>query len=144
MTTFRRLAGSLTCAVVAAAGVMFAFPGTASADPSPDTWALLRHCESRGDYTAVSANGLYFGAYQFDLATWESVGGTGYPEEASPLEQDYRALYLYRMRGWQPWTCATILGLLPDADAASHIVPTLADAELISGTPAPADADSGT
>ena len=103
------------------------FAATATADPSPGTWAKLRTCESSGDYTVVSANGHYYGAYQFNLDTWTSVGGTGTPNQATPTEQDYRALYLYRMRGWQPWTCAATLGLQPDADAASKRVPTYAD-----------------
>jgi hypothetical protein len=97
----------------------------ASADPSAAQWTSLRDCESSDNYTVVAANGLYYGAYQFNLATWQSVGGTGYPNQASPAEQDYRALYLYRMRGWQPWTCAVKLGLKPDADAASKVVPAL-------------------
>ncbi|HEX3779193.1 MAG TPA: transglycosylase family protein [Pseudonocardiaceae bacterium] len=97
----------------------------ASADPSTAQWAALRNCESGDNYGVVSANGLYYGAYQFNLATWRSVGGTGYPNQASPTEQDYRALYLYRMRGWQPWSCAAKLGLRPDADAASKVVPAL-------------------
>lgn len=96
---------------------------TAHADPTADTWARLRACESGGNYSIASGNG-YYGAYQFDLGTWASVGGTGQPNQATPAEQDYRALYLYRMRGWQPWGCARGLGLTPDADAASKRIPT--------------------
>ena len=62
-------------------------------------------CESSNNYSINTGNG-YYGAYQFDLATWRSVGGSGYPNQASPAEQDARALILYRERGWQPWTCA--------------------------------------
>jgi hypothetical protein len=112
---------------------------TATADPSPATWAALRDCESDNNYTAVSSGARYYGAYQFDLSTWRSVGGTGTPNQASPTEQDYRALYLYRMRGWQPWTCATTLHLRADKDAASRRIPTYADAAPIgSQTPTPA------
>ncbi|HWC82627.1 MAG TPA: transglycosylase family protein [Pseudonocardiaceae bacterium] len=107
---------------------------TAAADPAPNVWAQLRNCESGDNYAAVSASGHYFGAYQFDLATWHSIGGTGRPNQASPAEQDYRALYLYRMRGWQPWTCAASLHLRADRDAASHRVPTYAQAASIGGT----------
>ena len=35
----------------------------------------------------------------------------------APAEQDYRALILYRNRGWEPWTCATLVGLSEDSDA---------------------------
>jgi resuscitation-promoting factor RpfA len=96
--------------------------GAAGADPSAADWHALRACESSGRYAVVAANGHY-GAYQFDVATWKSVGGTGLPSDASPAEQDYRALYLYRMRGWQPWTCAGARDLQPDADARSKRVP---------------------
>ena len=75
-------------------------------------------CESSNNYLINTGNG-YYGAYQFDLSTWRSVGGSGYPNQASAAEQDARALKLYRMRGWQPWTCARILGLPSDADAGS-------------------------
>lgn len=91
---------------------------SASADPSADSWYRLRQCESSNTYSINTGNG-YYGAYQFDLSTWRSVGGTGYPNRASKGEQDARALILYRKRGWQPWTCASILGLREDADARS-------------------------
>ena len=90
----------------------------ASADPSSSAWSRLRNCESSNDYSIDTGNG-YYGAYQFNLATWRSVGGTGYPNRASRAEQDARALILYRERGWQPWTCAGILGLREDSDARS-------------------------
>jgi len=85
-------------------------------------WTRLRVCESSNNYHAIDASGHY-GAYQFDRNTWASVGGSGYPNQASPGEQDFRALYLYRMRGWQPWQCASKLRLRPDADAASKRAP---------------------
>jgi peptidoglycan hydrolase-like protein with peptidoglycan-binding domain len=90
----------------------------ASADPSANTWYRLRMCESSDNYSIDTGNDHY-GAYQFDLPTWRSVGGTGYPNKASKAEQDARALILYRMRGWQPWECASILGLREDSDARS-------------------------
>jgi hypothetical protein len=105
---------------------------TATADPAPSAWSRLRNCESGGDYTVIAVNGHY-GAYQFDLSTWRSVHGTGRPDQASPAEQDYRALYLYRMRGWQPWTCARMLGLRRDHDGASKHVPNRSDAVGMSG-----------
>ncbi len=98
----------------------------ASADPSADTWYQLRMCESTNTYSINTGNG-YYGAYQFDLSTWQSVGGSGYPNNASPAEQDYRALYLYRMRGWEPWTCARILGLREDSDGGSGRAPGSGD-----------------
>ncbi len=66
-------------------------------------WEALRFCESTDNYRAVNPSGRYRGAYQFDLPTWESVGGTGDPAEASPSEQDARARELYARRGHSPW-----------------------------------------
>lgn len=69
--------------------------------------AKIRHCESRGNYQAVSASGRYRGAYQFDRGTWAAMGGSGDPAAASPEEQDRRALLLLRRRGTSPWpNCA--------------------------------------
>lgn len=122
----RRTLAFLTTLVTAATGLLLT-SGVASADPSPADWAALRQCESTGRYDINTGNG-YYGAYQFDLSTWRSVGGAGYPNQASPAEQDYRALYLYRMRGWHPWTCARIAGLSEDGDARSGVVPTFGGA----------------
>lgn len=68
-----------------------------------DAAAGLRWCESRGDPTVVDASGTYGGLYQFDLSTWQSVGGQGRPEQASVDEQHHRAYLLWQRRGWQPW-----------------------------------------
>lgn len=113
----RALAFAAIIAAVATSAVV-AFAGPASADPSADDWYQLRMCESTNRYTINTGNG-YYGAYQFDLSTWRSVGGSGYPNEASASEQDYRALLLYRQRGWEPWVCAYLVGLTEDGDARS-------------------------
>jgi hypothetical protein len=70
---------------------------------SSDPWEYLRQCESGGNYQAVSANGLYRGAYQFAQATWEGVGGVGDPAAAPPSEQDARARALYERAGSSAW-----------------------------------------
>ena len=67
--------------------------------------AAIRECESGGDYSTDTGNGFY-GAYQFDQQTWESVGGSGSPASASPAEQDAAAQRLMSQRGSSPWpTC---------------------------------------
>ncbi len=63
----------------------------------------IAECESKGDPTIVSANGLYRGKYQFDRATWKTVGGIGDPAAATEEEQDQRAAILLRQRGTAPW-----------------------------------------
>ena len=79
-------------------------PGpAASTDPPAATLGAIARCESRGDPTAVSDDGVYRGKYQFDLATWRSAGGTGDPALASEREQDRRARALAAQRGTDPW-----------------------------------------
>ncbi len=118
----RRFIGAAVGTTLAAATLSLVTAGTASADPSANAWYQLRMCESSNRYDINTGNG-YYGAYQFDLSTWRSVGGSGYPDQASKSEQDYRALILYRMRGWEPWTCAALVGLSEDGDAGSGVMP---------------------
>lgn len=80
----------------------------------PDgVWSQLAQCESGGNPTAVSPSGTYHGLYQFSVATWQSVGGSGLPSQASPAEQTQRAQALQARSGWGQWpACAAQLGLL--------------------------------
>ncbi len=107
--TRNRTLGVIISAVVGI-GVLFGTIGSASALPSAGDWLKLRTCESGGNYATNTGNG-YYGAYQFDLGTWASVGGTGLPSNASPATQDALAYKLWQQRGWTPWTCAQIVGL---------------------------------
>jgi peptidoglycan hydrolase-like protein with peptidoglycan-binding domain len=82
-----------------------------AADAPPDaanaTLARIARCESGGDPTAVSADGQYRGKYQFDRATWERLGGSGDPAQASEAEQDRLAAKLLAESGTSPWpNCA--------------------------------------
>ena len=79
-------------------------PAAAAPEAVPAaTLDAIARCESRGDPAAVSADGLYRGKYQFDMATWQSVGGSGDPALASEAEQDRRAHALAAERGTAPW-----------------------------------------
>jgi peptidoglycan hydrolase-like protein with peptidoglycan-binding domain len=122
LARFARTAVTSLVALLIGSGLMVGASGTAAADPSANAWLQLRRCESGNRYAVNTGNG-YYGAYQFSLGTWASVGGTGLPSDAKPAEQDYRALMLYRKRGWSPWTCAAMIGLHEDADAGSGIMP---------------------
>lgn len=63
----------------------------------------IAYCESRSRWHISTGNGFY-GGLQFTLSTWWSVGGHGYPNNASELEQKYRAVLVYRRRGsWADW-----------------------------------------
>lgn len=78
---------------------------------SGDVWAALAHCESRGNPSANTGNG-YYGMYQFSLPTWNSVGGSGLPSNASAAEQTMRAQILQQRSGWGQWpACSRSLGL---------------------------------
>jgi len=67
--------------------------------------------ESSGNYAAVSASGMYYGAYQFLPTTWnvtaahagrlDLVGVT--PSAAAPYDQDELAWALYLWQGSGPW-----------------------------------------
>ncbi len=59
-------------------------------------------CESGGNPATDTGNGFY-GKYQFTLETWNAVGGSGNPAQASEAEQDRRAEMLYAQSGSSPW-----------------------------------------
>lgn len=84
------------------------------APPSGDRFDALASCETGGtmDPATNTGNG-YYGAFQFDLQTWESTGRTGYPSDYSYAEQKQAAIELQAVRGWHPWPgCARALGYL--------------------------------
>lgn len=90
---------------------------TAAATPSgggvaPEgVWAALAQCESGGNPHINTGNGFY-GMYQFSLPTWQSVGGSGLPSDASAEEQTMRAQILQQRAGWGQWpACSASLGL---------------------------------
>lgn len=66
----------------------------------------MAYCETKegghARWFLNSGNG-YYGGLQFDLSTWKSVGGHGYPHRNSKLEQKFRAVKLIRKRGYRPW-----------------------------------------
>ncbi|MDQ6947268.1 MAG: transglycosylase family protein, partial [Actinomycetota bacterium] len=81
-------------------------PAAALADTtgSPGgVWACIRRRESGGNYATNTGNG-YYGAYQFSESTWQSIGGTGYPNQASPAVQDAMAQRLQQRSGWGQWS----------------------------------------
>jgi uncharacterized protein YabE (DUF348 family) len=66
-------------------------------------WAALAQCESGGRADAVSSTGKYHGLYQFSVGTWQAVGGSGLPSQASAAEQTQRAQMLYARSGAGQW-----------------------------------------
>jgi len=82
--------------------------------PQPGWWLEQAACirSHEGAWTSATGNG-YYGAYQFLLSTWQRVGGQGYPHQASPAEQTYRAWLVWRQDGgsWREWGTAGMCGL---------------------------------
>ncbi|WP_456293944.1 ubiquitin-like domain-containing protein [Streptomyces griseus] len=66
-------------------------------------WSALAACESGGRPGAVDASGTYGGLYRLDTQTWQSLGGSGRPQDAPAAEQTHRAKKLYVQRGASPW-----------------------------------------
>jgi hypothetical protein len=75
--------------------------GTGAAIPAG--LQAIAACESGGNPRAVDATGTYRGKYQFDLRTWQAVGGSGDPAAAPEAEQDRRAAILLARAGTAPW-----------------------------------------
>ena len=59
-------------------------------------------CESGGNYSTNTGNG-YYGAYQFTQGTWNSLGYSGVPSDASPATQDAAAAQLAARSGFGQW-----------------------------------------
>ncbi|HEX7260143.1 MAG TPA: transglycosylase family protein [Candidatus Saccharimonadia bacterium] len=74
--------------------------------PSGDILSRIRMRESGGNYATNTGNG-YYGAYQYDVGTWNNYGGYRYASDAPPAVQDAKAAETYARRGCSPWpsTC---------------------------------------
>ncbi len=108
MRTHRTMALAATLSIAAVAAVTDVLSGAgpahaaSAARPSREALAVLRSCESGGDYTADNGD-TFYGAYQFMLGTWQSLGYDGYPHHAPPAVQDEAVIRLYQKSGWAPW-----------------------------------------
>jgi resuscitation-promoting factor RpfB len=81
--------------------------GGAVPDPySYATWDTLSQCESGGDWSINTGNG-YYGGVQFSLSSWQAVGGSGYPHQASRETQITMAIRLWELQGWGAWPACT-------------------------------------
>ncbi len=82
----------------------------ASGGSAGGVWACIRSRESGGNYATNTGNG-YYGAYQFLLSTWRSLGGTGLPSQAPPPVQDAMAQKLQGRSGWGQWSTHSACGV---------------------------------
>jgi len=86
-------------------------PTATTSTVSGSVWDSLAQCESGGNWSINTGNG-YYGGLQFTLGSWQSVGGTGYPSDASRNEQIALAKRLLATQGWSAWpACSAQLGL---------------------------------
>jgi len=70
-------------------------------------WDRIAACESGGNWAINTGNG-YYGGLQFTLGSWQAVGGTGYPNQASREEQIARAKILQARQGWGAWPVCSV------------------------------------
>ncbi len=75
-------------------------------------WDRLAQCEAGGNWAINTGNG-YYGGLQFNLGTWQSYGGSGYPHQNS---RETQIMIAERVRaatgGYGSWPgCAASLGL---------------------------------
>lgn len=75
---------------------------TPGSDSVVAPWIPVSMCESGGNWSINTGNG-YYGGLQFSLTTWQSVGGQGYPHQASAHEQATRAEILKARAGLGQW-----------------------------------------
>jgi LysM repeat protein len=74
-------------------------------------WDQLAMCEAGGNWAINTGNG-YYGGLQFTQSSWQAVGGSGLPSNASREEQIQRGEMLLARQGWGAWpACAAKLGL---------------------------------
>lgn len=83
--------------------------GGGSGDPNDDaSWDRLAECETGGTMNwAINTGNGYSGGLQFSLGSWQAVGGTGYPHEASRETQIAMGKRLYAQGGWGHWPGCT-------------------------------------
>jgi hypothetical protein len=82
-----------------------AAPAPASSASDEETFACIRQLESGNNYKSPGG-----GAYQFQDATWRSLGYTGSAQDHPPEVQDEAARKLKARDGWKPWTTAPLCG----------------------------------
>ena len=86
-------------------------PAAGSATRDYATWDALAECEATGNWAINTGNG-YYGGLQFSLSSWQAVGGSGYPHEASRETQIEMGQRLQAAQGWGAWpACSAELGL---------------------------------
>ncbi len=106
------VSAAVQSAARASSSVSTSASASAAAVASGSVWDSLAQCESGGNWAINTGNGFY-GGLQFTLGTWQGLGGTGLPSQASREEQIARAEALQARSGWGQWpACSAKLGLM--------------------------------
>lgn len=102
----RRSAAAL---ILAATSATMIAPASQAADVA--TWEKLAQCESGGNWSINTGNGFY-GGLQFTQQSWNGVGMSGSPQNASREAQIEAGERLLAVQGWGAWpACSAKLGL---------------------------------
>jgi hypothetical protein len=97
--------GKKTASLVATAGALALAPMTvssATANADSVDWDAIAQCETGGNWSTNSGNGMY-GGLQFKPATWAANGGVGSPAAASREEQIRVAEKVLQTQGLGAW-----------------------------------------
>lgn len=70
-------------------------------------WDRIAACEAGGNWATNTGNG-YYGGLQFSLSSWQAVGGSGLPSNASRSEQIARGQILQSRQGWGAWPVCSL------------------------------------
>ena len=113
-TSIRRTAAALAIGGVAAATI--SMPAANAVDGA--TWDALAQCESGGNWSINTGNGFY-GGLQFTQQSWNGVGMSGSPANATRAQQIEAGERLLAIQGWGAWpACSAKLGLYGKTGAA--------------------------
>ena len=113
-TSIRRTAAALAIGGVAAATM--SMPAANAVDGA--TWDALAQCESGGNWSINTGNGFY-GGLQFTQQSWNGVGMSGSPANATRAQKIEAGERLLAIQGWGAWpACSAKLGLYGKTGAA--------------------------
>ena len=113
-TSIRRTAAALAIGGVAVATM--SMPAANAVDGA--TWDALAQCESGGNWSINTGNGFY-GGLQFTQQSWNGVGMSGSPANATRAQQIEAGERLLAIQGWGAWpACSAKLGLYGKTGAA--------------------------
>ncbi|MEU9077902.1 transglycosylase family protein [Kitasatospora sp. NPDC048538] len=121
-----------------AAGLLASAAGTLAAGEasaaSLSTWDKVAACESGGNWSIVSSNGLYYGGLQFSRSTWLAYGGGAYAPYANQASKQQQILVAEKVLAGQGQ------GAWPRCGPAASLGADHADPYPSTTTPPPAPA----